>query len=97
MSASLVPAVQLQYTELNFSSQVYSYQPLIWLNIYLGKNLIMTSPSPVAAAAPTVPSAYAPAPGMGESPTLLKECHQMYSYISLFSVSAEMLHHVSSR
>jgi hypothetical protein len=26
----------------------------------------------VAAAAPTVPSAYAPAPGMGESPTLLK-------------------------
>jgi len=95
--AQFVPAVQLQYTELNFSSQVYSYQPLIWLNTYLGKNLIKTSPSPVAAAAPTVPSAYAPAPGMGESPTLLKECHQMYSYISLLGVSAELLHHVSSR
>ena len=36
-----------------------------------GNNLIMTSPSPVAAAAPTSESAYAPAPGIGESPTLL--------------------------
>jgi hypothetical protein len=65
-------------------------QPSCWFNIYLGKNLIMTSPSPVAVAAPTVPSAYAPAPGMGESPTLLKESHQMYSYISLLGVFAKL-------
>lgn len=46
----------------------------------------MISPSPVAAAAPTVPSAYAPAPGIGESPTLLKECqqHQISLKLNLF-------------
>lgn len=38
---------------------------------YLGRNRIITSPSPVATAAPTVSSAYAPAPTMGESPTRL--------------------------
>lgn len=38
---------------------------------YLGKNLIMTSPSPVAAAPPTSLSTYAPEPAIGESPTRL--------------------------
>ncbi|KAJ8947199.1 hypothetical protein NQ318_015547 [Aromia moschata] len=38
----------------------------------LGRNRIMTSPSPVATAAPNSLSAYAPAPGIGESPTRLK-------------------------
>lgn len=44
---------------------------LLFQATYLGRNRIMTSPSPVAAAAPTAPSAYAPAPGIGESPTRL--------------------------
>uniref|UniRef100_A0A1A9ZFU4 Uncharacterized protein n=1 Tax=Glossina pallidipes TaxID=7398 RepID=A0A1A9ZFU4_GLOPL len=35
-----------------------------------GKKRIIISPSPVATAAPTSLSAYAPAPGIGESPTL---------------------------
>lgn len=38
---------------------------------HLGKKRIMVSPSPVAAAAPAVLSAYAPAPAIGESPTRL--------------------------
>ena len=38
---------------------------------YAGKNRIIISPSPVAAAPPTFESAYAPDPGIGESPTLL--------------------------
>lgn len=36
-----------------------------------GKKRIITSPSPVAAAAPILFIAYAPEPGIGESPTLL--------------------------
>lgn len=38
-----------------------------------GRNRIMTSPSPVAEAAPIVASAYAPEPAIGESPTRLQE------------------------
>eukprot|EP00190_Bangiopsis_sp_CCMP1999_P002398 CAMPEP_0198731352 /NCGR_PEP_ID=MMETSP1475-20131203/29282_1 /TAXON_ID= ORGANISM="Unidentified sp., Strain CCMP1999" /NCGR_SAMPLE_ID=MMETSP1475 /ASSEMBLY_ACC=CAM_ASM_001111 /LENGTH=78 /DNA_ID=CAMNT_0044494309 /DNA_START=731 /DNA_END=963 /DNA_ORIENTATION=- len=34
-----------------------------------GQNLIILSPSPLAAAAPTCPSAYKPDPTIGESPT----------------------------
>ena len=37
----------------------------------LGRNLIIKSPSPVAAAAPASLSAYAPEPIIGESPTRL--------------------------
>ena len=45
----------------------------IKLFTYAGKNLIIISPSPVATAPPTPFIAYAPAPMMGESPTLLKK------------------------
>lgn len=42
------------------------------LRTNLGKNRIMVSPSPVAAAPPAVLSAYDPAPAIGESPTRLQ-------------------------
>lgn len=41
-------------------------------DMYLGRKRIMTSPSPVAAAAPAELSTKAPAPTMGESPMRLK-------------------------
>ena len=43
------------------------------LETYLGRKRIMTSPSPVAAAPPTLLSTYAPAPMIGESPMRLQE------------------------
>lgn len=51
---------------------------------YAGANLIAMSPSPVPAAAPTSFSAYAPAPGIGESPTRLKNM--------IFNVSLQNTH-----
>lgn len=47
----------------------------------LGKKRIIISPLPVAAAAPAVLSAYAPAPAIGESPTRLKRKITCNKYI----------------
>lgn len=58
----------------------------IGLQSYVGRNLIMISPSPVAAAPPTSLSAYDPAPAIGESPTRLKT-RTISDYMCLHSQS----------
>lgn len=67
----------------------------IWSK-HLGRKRIMMSPSPVAAAAPAEPSAQAPAPIIGESPTRLQntECeavcnteHQKHQAHNIYRLS----------
>ncbi len=63
---------------------------------HLGRNLAMTSPSPVPAAAPTSLSTYDPAPGMGVSPTRLKTKYSgITSVILRVSVNNYSGHEVS--
>lgn len=54
-------------------SPVKTSKAPLWEKSHLGRKRISMSPSPVAAAAPALSSAYAPAPGTGESPTRLCE------------------------
>ncbi|PAV82800.1 hypothetical protein WR25_21972 [Diploscapter pachys] len=63
--SAIVAPVAISQTMKNFLSAGLTKS---WLT-HLGRNRIITSPSPVAAAAPTLRTTYAPEPGIGLSPT----------------------------